>query len=414
MQQALSLAASAADFPTLPGRYQRGDVVRIITAIAPRLGLGAGALRALMAMIHMTRPSDWTSGQSDAICYREQMKVAEASGVTSRTIRTHEAIFERLGLILKQVGADGSRGRFARGEITLGISFRPLIERFSELLALAEQAEDETRHMEILRRKCSAARRTFNKAVSALLDAAPKHPMLLELLQAKASLPRRYEGLSVSELQGVYDAVDNAARDALIALSGSIESSGTPEEIDRPHIQATTEDDLEICSGSPAEDRTDRKRSDPNLYAATPQGAAEGIEIEDRMSQRGHKPDWTETFSPRTLYWMASDDFRLYVDVQRREGSPLTEIDFIQAAISLLPALGVHHSAWDEAAESMGDLPAALSVLVIDANRFHPEKPVHRPGAALRAFARLAVAGKLNLHGSLIGLKQRMEAKRGL
>ena len=100
MQQALSLAASAADFPTLPGRYQRGDVVRIITAIAPRLGLGAGALRALMAMIHMTRPSDWTSGQSDAICYREQMKVAEASGVTSRTIRTHEAIFERLGLIL--------------------------------------------------------------------------------------------------------------------------------------------------------------------------------------------------------------------------------------------------------------------------------------------------------------------------
>ena len=55
----------------------------------------------------------------------------------------------------------------------------------------------------------------------------------------------------------------------------------------------------------------------------------------------------------------------------------------------------------------MGDLGAALAVLVIEARRHEPEKPIRNPGGSLRAFARLAQTGQLNLMGSLIGLMSR-------
>lgn len=412
MKQAVQQAAKDAGFLRLPGRSQRGDVVRILTTVAPRIGLRAGALRALLTMVHMTRASDWTSGAAVPICYRQQIKVAAASGVTSRTTRTHEAVLEKLGLVSKVVGADGSRGRFGKGEIIHGISFAPLIERFSQLLLLADEIEDETRETEIYRRRCSAARRSLHRALCSLIEADARNPLLPSLIALRADLPRRYDGMTLDELKQLLDVVDNAARDCWDALSRTSESSVTPEESFRPHIQATTEPDLESCSGSSATDRTARKRAEANPLAATPTGAADCREKKHRMSDRGHKPEFTETFSPRQLYWMASDDMRMYVDAVCRDRNSLTAHDFVQAAISILPAIGINHSAWDEAQEAMGDMAAALSVLIIDANRHHPVKPIHSPGGALRSFARLAGAGRLNLHGSLIGLKQRMEARR--
>ena len=410
--QAVLQTAKATYFLRLPGRNQRGDVIRILTIVAPRLGLRSGALRALLTMIHMTRASDWTSGETVPVCYRQQIKVAAASGVTTRTTRSHEAILEALGLITKAVGADGSRGKFGKGEVIHGISFSPLIERFPSLLALAEGVEEETRHTEIFRRRCSAARRSFNKALSVLIEADPKNATVPLFLAIKADLPRRYEGMGLNELQQLFEHVDNAARNCWDALTGSAESTVKPEVFCRPHIQGTTEADLESCSGSSANDRTARKRAEADRYAAAPIGAAECRETDGRMSDRGHKPEFTETFSPKQLYWMASEDMRMYVDAVCRDCSSLTGHDFVQAAISILPAIGINHSAWDEAQEAMGDMAAALSVLIIDANRHHPVKPIHSPGGALRTFARLAIAGCLNLHGSLIGLKQRMEARR--
>jgi replication initiation protein RepC len=48
---------------------------------------------------------------------------------------------------------------------------------------------------------------------------------------------------------------------------------------------------------------------------------------------------------------------------------------------------------------------------VIDANRHHPTRPIHKPGGALRAFTRLHRQGGFNLPGSLIGLLERRRAE---
>lgn len=95
---------------------------------------------------------------------------------------------------------------------------------------------------------------------------------------------------------------------------------------------------------------------------------------------------------------------RLCLDMAQRGDDLLTERAFIRAAIAILPDLGIHPSAWEEAAATMGNLAAALVVLIVDANRFRAVNPVRKPGAMLRVLTRSAQRGELNLQGSLMAL----------
>jgi replication initiation protein RepC len=398
-------------FPTLPDGCQRSDVVRVLATIAPRIGLKSGPLRVLLSMIHMTPPKHWKDPTADAVCYREQTKVAAKAGVSTRTVRAHEDTLETLGLITKRTGANGSRGRFAKGSIIQGISFSPLIALFPNLVAIEALAEETTQRAEVLRRKCSAARRSFKTALEDLLTCSPKHPELTRFLRIQAELPRRYDGMAGADLEQLLALVDKATRDALDTLSHLQESTAAPEENCRPHIHATTNTPLESCSGSSAMKRSGRMRPEASFTEAAPVGASKGNEKEPLLSERGHKPAYTDTFPPEQLYRMAGDGMQMYLDFRRRPGKVLSPHDFIQAAIDLVPAHGIGLSAWDEAREVMGDFAAALCVLVIDANIRHPDRPIRSPGGALRTFTGLASIGKFNLHGSLIGLKQRLAAR---
>lgn len=405
MTQAVLRQAEAVAFPTLPGTYRRGDVERVLRTVSPALGLSAALFHALLGMIQTTRPSDWTNPDCDAICFKPQIEMARELGISARTLRGHEAALERMGLIRKTVGADGSRGRFGKGKIAQGISFSPLIIRFAGLLNLLERVQSDNQRAQILRRKCSAAKRELTRRLSTLLEQAPKHPSLQGQLRFHASLPRRYEGLAVGELEMLFADVDNRVRDIGIDLDLLRNSAAMAAESFRPYIQDTNQEDSEACSASDANERTACKQAEAQSPTPAPHGSGDCFEKSERLADRGHKPEFTETFSPEQLYWMASDDMRMYLDARSHADRPLTQHDFIQAAMDILPARGVHPSAWTEASEVMGDIAAALCVLVIDANMFRVARPVQKPGAMLRAMTRLAARGALNLHGSLIGLK---------
>ena len=84
-------------------------------------------------------------------------------------------------------------------------------------------------------------------------------------------------------------------------------------------------------------------------------------------------------------------------------------LHLVRAAVQMLRELGINDDAWNEAVTVMGQIRAAVSVLIIDANRSHPITPIHKPGGALRAFSRRDLSGQLNLDGSLIGLLGRCQ-----
>ena len=243
-----------------------------------------------------------------------------------------------------------------------------------------------------------------------MLELQPAHPALPAYLQALRAAPRRYEGLDLAALDLAFQALDRVARDALAELDWQQSSSAMPEENVRPPYEDTTEDNPEICSGNEEQ----RSVVEPEPQTAQPARPLYTSICPTRSTgKEGTSPSGPALglFDPGQLYQMASDDMRLYIDAVRRDGARLTPHDFVQASIALLPALGCDPRLWDRAAEALGDFGAALAVVVIDANRSHPQCPIRSPGASLRGFVRLAEAGRLNLAGSLIGLHRRKQMR---
>lgn len=407
MTRAVALTREPQAYPTLPGRQQRSDVERILTSVSASLSISAGQLRALLIMIQATRPSDWTNPDRDAVCYLRQMHVAEKLGVTTRAVRKHEVDLERKGLILRNLGADGSRGRFAGGEVIQGISFSPLISRLPELLSLLEDQENDRRNRLALSRKLSAAKRELSRTIAKLSASESDHTLLASFIDLLKRAPRNPMSLTTEALNGVFVVIDDAVRSAHNLLGSTSESSAEGEPQFLSHIQDTTEDYLESCS--PPEEIL----CTPNI-ATNRNNWTESAAIDDdrpkaiKLSQAGKREgSLSQLMAPNSLYSVAGEDFQMYLDARRREGHPLTEYDFIQAAPDLLRDLDVQSDVWNEAVNVMGHLKAALSVLVIDANRRRSTNPIRQPGAMLRAMTRLARHDKLNLIGSLWALKYR-------
>lgn len=403
-----SFAARAASptHPCLPQGMTISHVIELVDRVAGQLGFGGPRRAALLRMIRQTAPADWIDPSRDPVCYRPQQDLAQDLGITDRAMRAHERAIEQAGLLIVDTTANGRRsGRVLSDGRRLGLNFRPLIDRIDWLRSLDQEHQEACRRIAELRLECSAAKRDARKFIETLLQCDPKHPALPDLLQRLASWPRRYSGFRTAEaLEEHMAEVLNLVSEVDQMLSCRTDSSGRAEAR-IPAIQNTNLNNFVICSGSSAKIRPARKRADTNSSATMPNGTVASIENKYVRGGRGHKPEYTDTFPPRQLYLMASDDMRMYLDARERPDR-LTDRDFIGAAIASLVDLGISPSAWEDAAETMGNLAAALSVLVVDANRFRDVGPVRKPGAMLRAMTRIAARGGLNLHGSLIALKQ--------
>jgi replication initiation protein RepC len=392
--------------PVLPGRLVRDDVMKTIRPLRRALGISPARLEVLDAMIRSTDATAWSDPNAEPVCYQRQMMIAEETGFSPRMIHACERFFEEIGFLAKRVGADGSRGRFAGGAVLHGLCFSPLIERMPDLVELAAARRAAIARCDGLRRECSAARRVLSRAVAELMVLAADAPQTAEAAQALADFPERYADWSEQALRGLVENARLAASNALEFLDLQQIRSGVSDAPFRPHIHEQTHKKSEDCNGSSVDERTARKRAADYPSGAEPDGPAQCYENKCEADPASHKPKPTESFSPRQLRGAASDDFRFYLDALAGDRLP-TELDFILAAQRMLPELAINPTIWDRAAAQMGDLRAALCVLVIDARRFDPVRPIRSAGASLQSFLALNRAGKLNLAGSLIGLIER-------
>lgn len=398
--------AASPTHPCLPHGMTVSHVIELIDRVAGHLGFGGPRRAAFLRMIRSTAPADWSDPARDPVCYRQQLDLAQDLGITDRAVRAHERAIAESGLLIIDTTANGRRsGRVLSGGRRLGLNFRPLIERIDWLLSLDQAHQEECRRIAELRLECSAAKRDARKSIEALLQSDPKHPALADLLQQFRSWPRRYSGFtSIMALEQHMADVLRLLSEAEQILSCRAVSSGRAESR-IPAIQNTNINKSVICSGSSAATMDTDGQVGATTLPTAPGGTADGLENHDGLRDRGQKPEFTETFTPRQLYHMASDDMRMHLSARGRPDM-LTNRDFIGAAIASLVDLGITSAVWEEAATTMGNLGAALSVLVVDANRFRDVGPVRQPGAMLRAMSRIAERGGLNLHGSLIALKQ--------
>lgn len=408
MRQAQTRPENQPQHPTLPEGMYLGHVKELLRRLRPVLELSRSRYDALLEMIESTASNDWHDPTRDAVCFRQQQDLARRLGKTDRAMRADEAALARAGFIENRSGNDGRRsGILLSGGQRLGISFAPLIERIPDLLSLRDEVDAEERQIAPLRLQASAARRELREALDRLVIAAPDHPEAAVLLNAYASLPRRYSAYrSTTDLKDHIRHVENTTDKVLNIITLSSKTSGAAESEIPAIIQSTNKPLLVSCNGSSVLKMPARKRAD-DKYSAAPNGAEEkGLENKYAASKDGDKTYDLDWLTPTILYSIASEECRFYLDAYR-DGQSLTMRSFVKATTHRLSELGINSSAWDAAAEAMGNTRAALCVLVIDANRLHPTRPIHSPGGVLRAMTQRYANGKLNLAHSLIGLVNR-------
>ena len=372
----------AITFPTLPEGMQRSQVERLLTEVAPVIGLSSARLQALLVMMGYTRPQAWTDPEDEPVCYASQVELAAAMGRTERAVRaTENALSRRLGLIEKRTAANGARSRSGG----LGLVFSRLIELVPQLLALRDRLRVERARTQTLVRLRSAYFRHLRDGLAVLHPDRPDDPQLCAIRDAMLTWPASgtLRSLALDALEAHVAEARKLCDDLDALASMRQETSGQPDANFRSHIQDTTQEPLDFCSREQVE-------------------RPGGTERQDLFVSR---------LGLARLYKLAGEDMRFCLDMAGRRPGELRELDFVTAAIQLLPALGISGPAWRDAVDTMGDFRAALCVLVTDANRDHPNTPVRKPGGHLRALTRRHQAGELNLVGSLIGLAERRDAE---
>lgn len=259
--------------------------------------------------------------------------------------------------------------------------------------------------MSVLRLECSAAKHDVRQALGRLCQIRPDNPAVMDLHRELDSWPRRYANFrTVEDLAQHLDGIRQARKAAIELLECFDDSSGM-SEVQIPAILNTTLKNPESCSGSSATIRPARTRADDNKTAGPNGPDASREKMIGRVGPNGNPDDLT-WLTPQLILRIAGSDFRFYLEAHCPEGR-ITEEGLRSTAIMLLRDLGISESAWDEALAVFGSLRASLAIMVIEANRDHPTRPIHKPGGALRAFTRLQRQGGFNLAGSLIGLVER-------
>jgi replication initiation protein RepC len=393
-------------FPALPQGHKRFTVEQLIREVGPTIGLGAPAQVALIHMMGHTAPDDWTSPNREPIYFAPQDVTAAALGKTRRALYNTEKQLERLGLIERRIKANGHRSPYGG----CGIVFSRLIALVPDLLNLLDRLRREKAERRTLRNLRSTFKGIVLKHVREAGDAP--HPRIEAAAEALASWPdaRRLETMAIDALRAHVEEVKNVT-DALAAGGDEgRDSSAMGEESCTPHLQENNQEHPSVICNAGMDQRSAGKPAHDESFLTGPVGPERGREIKCATASGARKTQFVSRLTPERLFGLASEDMKALIADSQGRSRQLRTVDLIDAAVRILPSLGINYDAWEKAVEAMGEEQATLAVFLIDANRDHPRTPVRNPGGALRAMTGRHRKGTLNLVGSLIGLARRKNA----
>lgn len=394
--RALAMAESE-NSPGLPEGVTKYALLDMLDEIGSAFGLDAADLRYLRVATRRTRTSDWSEAGEGPVCYVTQKTLAQDLGIDRSNVLRAQQRLERCGIIAVRTADNGARGRWldeTGTEIRAGISFAPLIALYPAVVEAREAYRTEQARLDGLRWTL----RKEKKAVRVLLDACAERCGLVRLAakiaDALATVPQRTSrianSVALEKLIGVVRALKETLSAALTSNEGGENAVGAEKSHHArsadasPYIHNTTRLIPVTCNGL-------EKKPAAGVSTTTP--GLSPVETPDTP------------LTPKQIYAAATEEFRFYL-----EGSGESWADrraLTRAAGFRRSEIGISEDAWSEAVQVMGEVDAAISVMVIDRNRSHPTTPIGKPGGALRAFTRRAKDGELRLAASVFGILNR-------
>lgn len=433
------LMSACEAFKGLPdGAENKFALIRMAERAGRHFGLSFADLRLLTLYVSFTRAEDWVEG-SRPIYTRPVFRTASDLGISARQVNRSERQLEKLGLIFRDTRADGARG-FVRGRdevmgegaIAFCIDLRPLAVAYPELERSAKAVRAREEAIDAAR---AAISRGLRQAAQLFADAFTFDAGLVtaERLDARyADLPQRtprHRDLSrlvtaQRELEGF---VERTRAILSRAISGTDANPLIPEkesDADANPVshKYNTNPDSESCN-----QRTDANAPDSDSVAPI------GANKTEKNSRAEPLADAKALLAPERNNLTAlfglniGDEAQVETGLDRLRTTQVIAAmpeswsfemqawgtfswrAFCMVAESRLVHLGVGTHAWKRLSLVIGRRAAAVALMALEANRFHPTKPVRNPGGAIFRFADIAKSGGLRLDAMVLGVLARRE-----
>jgi replication initiation protein RepC len=372
-------------------------ILRRLTLAKGRLGLSDRALSVLDALLSFHPDTALTPGPELTVFPSNRELAIRAKGCALRTLQSALGQLVEAGLVIRRDSPNGKRYA-RRGEggaiaMVFGFDLAPLIARADEIEAIAAEVEAEHRRVVMLRERITLHRRDIAKTIAAAIEegAPGDWTGFVSRHQTLSGRLRRVE--PTADLEAL--AADLCALHVEVtkSLEGFLETRKTACNAceDGADIQNSSTDTQE---SEPGFQESWGRGPEPHARPSAPPSTAEAGQGSDAPPSR------PQAF-PLGMVLDACPDI---ADWSRTRVSNWR--DFVSAAQTVRSGLGISPSAWEEAREAMGEIPAAIVIAAI----LQKGEAVKSPGGYLRCLTDKARAGQFSLGPILMAL---LRAKLG-
>ncbi|RWH34857.1 plasmid replication protein RepC [Mesorhizobium sp.] len=347
------------------------QVFQYIREARDLVGATDRALAILNALLSF-HPETTLAGDGELVVWpSNQQLMARANGMPATTLRRHLAVLVDCGLIIRRDSPNGKR--FARknrgGEIeqAYGFDLAPIVARVDELRELAQAVQAEKKAFRVSRERLTLLRRDIVKMIDAGIE--EKVPGNWgRVLQAYQAIVGRLPRTASRQL---IESINTELEDLWAEIRGTLESFTKPQNPDAneshsgAHIQNSNPDSLsdsENCSGKYEEAATFAENE--NVRSLPKRDLPLGIVLDAcpnlrELAQGGQIRHWR---------------------------------DFLAAAETARPMLGVSPSAWKDALKVLGEQQAAITLAAI----YQRGGQINNAGGYLRSLTERAKDGKFS------------------
>lgn len=378
-----------------PATPSKRDLLNVLKSLRGTLPVSRAAAATLIVMIEKTRPEDWEALATPFI-YAHNTTLMTWTGLSRTTLQRHVRELGEAKMLVAQDGRNGQRGRRwqgSDGETRVGFNLASMRYRWTELLALLDEARRHRQRISFLR----AAIADLNEPVRAGAEQAGLNDIVE---QARRIMRSRLRTSAIDRLEGYHEAMAELLRAVNESrASQPVENCAAPDACTEkmgpmgPGFGAhytDTKNNQSFKKVVPvAADGRDRIEAMRPAKALLPHAPPDGT---DRSALRGFK-------GTALFYLEICSALRAFCTSARP-----TADELVLGAEYLSGQIGVSYHAWAQGCTVLGRFQAAIAVIVMAA-RLERGAIIHRPDAYLRALIERGCRSQLYLDRSLYALR---------
>ena len=379
----LSMIASqvVAESPPRDATVHKWHVFRDIKEARLALGASDRALAILDALLSFHPETAFYGDSALVVWPSNEQLIGRANGMSPATLRRHLANLVDCGIVVRRDSPNGKRyarkGQGGEVEQAFGFDLSPIVARAAEFKALAEAVRAEKKAYKLVKERLTICRRDIVKMIEAGIDEGV--PGNWETVQQAyqaivgrlpRTAPRQVLEAVASELDELWAEIREVLECFVKSRNSSANESQTERHIQNSNSETKSESEERLgaqkeASGSASE--TDNVRSLPRRELPL------GIVLEACPS----------------MLWLVKGG-----------GGIRNWREFLAAAETARPVLGISRSAWEDAQIAMGEQQAAIALAAIH----QKSDQIKSPGGYLRNLTERAKEGKFSTWPMIMAL----------